>query len=78
MLCGYSLVVEHQLPKLNVRVRFPLPAVSQRLSLWLFVCMEKHFAGKNTMRYFNKIKNFSASHGDIRKGKALLTELTVL
>ena len=25
-LCGYSLVVEHQLPKLNMRVRFPLPA----------------------------------------------------
>ncbi len=23
---GYSLVVEHQLPKLNMRVRFPLPA----------------------------------------------------
>ena len=25
-ICGYSLVVEHQLPKLNMRVRFPLPA----------------------------------------------------
>ncbi len=24
--CGHSLMAEHQLPKLNVGVRFPLPA----------------------------------------------------
>ena len=45
MFCGRSSMVEHQLPKLNTRVRFPSPAPRRGEPLWFvaFFCAKCGF-----------------------------------
>ena len=39
--CGRSSVAEHQLPKLNMRVRFPSPAPNPQVFLGIFFALAK-------------------------------------
>ena len=51
MICGRSSMVEHQLPKLNTRVRFPSPAPRRGESLWLtaiFIFENRGYAVRTT------------------------------
>ena len=62
--CGYSSVVEYQLPKLAMRVRFPLPAPLKKHA---HVAQQvEHFLGKEEVRRFEparELHNIKDTHG---------------